>query len=312
MEFKSFIYKYELPLGSDALFERDDDYWECLCDGIASRGFTGIVFYAGYHPFSKVLDYKNMPEAAEGSARNRTRTRNRLNQILAIAKKYNLQTFIQHYVMHFTANLAKSAGLNIKLGSYARLAGYDVPAVRDYCRYCYREIFKQCPDLDGLYFNFESVSSVCKHVTETAIREANKMKKKPIFFYRLWGMLDPEGMNKVVKAYKGRSIFGHKIPERADVYHMPVADSRVREWKKAVPGIEFAFLAGPCHNCATNIEAQVWADYDFMQTMLADAKAKGADSISFNSSQDLLSPRMQPFNAKTTPLSIYNILHLEL
>lgn len=309
--FRTRIYKYELGLGGDGLFRRSGDFWEYMFGEIAKRGFNGVVFYAGAHPFEHILDYETFPEAAEGGAEERAKRREAFNRILEKAHAQGLRTFIQHYIMHFPRALARRVGLDIREGGYARLAGYDLPLIRDYCRYCYREVFRQCPDLDGLYFNFESVGSACDHVIDTAVRECNAMEKRPVFVFRLWGMRDMAGMRRVVEAYKGRSILAHKAADTADVYHAPVADSRAHEWKKAVPGAEYMHIAGPCHNCATNIADQVWADYDYVQTLLADGKAKKVDSLSFHSSVDILAARFEPFDAKTTPFSLYNILHLE-
>jgi uroporphyrinogen decarboxylase len=39
------------------------------------------------------------------------------------------------------------------------------------------------------------------------------------------------------------------------------------EWHKAIPGVEFMYLVGPCHNCGTNLCDHLWADYDYVQAV---------------------------------------------
>ncbi|MFC1452857.1 hypothetical protein ACFLSJ_05875 [Verrucomicrobiota bacterium] len=304
-------FKMEVGIGNE-MCRLPESSWETAAREIVAMGFTGVVFYGPCLPFEHILDFKTMPEAVEkGTARKRAANRRACNRVLAVMKRHGLQTFMQHYIMHFTAALARNIGIDIAGESETRLAGYDTPAVRRFCRYCYREVFKQCPDLDGLYFNFESTGSACDHVLNTAVREANRMKKKPIFVYRLWGMRDVDGMRDLVRVYKGRSIFGHKIMDTADTYHLPVADGRVVEWKKQVQGIEFMFLVGPCHNCGTNIAGQVWGDYDYVQQLLADAERKGCDSISFHSVEHWFPPDDRTdFSSLPHGLAHWNIMHL--
>ncbi|MFH1706694.1 MAG: hypothetical protein ABIF71_02095 [Planctomycetota bacterium] len=152
MIYKTFNYKLQIRLEGDELARRTDLFWQYLFREVAARGFTGVVFYGEEHPFEHVLDYKTFPHAIATPAAVRTRQREAFNRMLAHA--YGLKTFVQHYVWHFPAAPAKHAGLDIREGGYARLSGYDIPVIVDYCRYCYREVFRQCPDLDGLYFNF--------------------------------------------------------------------------------------------------------------------------------------------------------------
>jgi len=314
-------YKHELmlagPEDSHSVLHYTDELWHALCRRLLDYGFTGLVFYAGYHPFEHLLDYKGFPKAAPGNARERAVIRKALNRGLEIAVSYGLETYLQHYVMHFTKELAKYAGILLSdsgASDYTRLACYDTPVVRRYSRYCYREVFRQCPNLTGLYFNFESTGDSWKHVANTALPEANKMRKKPVFVYRLWGVHSADGIARLIASYKGWTILAHKISDTADTYHLPVADSRIREWKAATSNTEFMYLVGPCHNCATNIDGQVWADYDFVQAILADAEKKGCDSISFNSTYELLAadlPEAEHLGRARRDLSLYNTLHLE-
>jgi hypothetical protein len=315
LRFRTRNYKHEITLSPNAarhgILSYTKEVWEKLCQQIVSNQFNGLVLYAGYHPFEFILDYKGFPDAASQPEAHRTAVRTALNRGLAIAHQYGLRTFMQHYVNHFTQELADAH----KIMTTGRLASIDHPVVERYCRYCYQEIFRQVPDLDGLYFNFESAASASKHVLATAIPACNGMKRKPIFFFRLWGFTDIEGMRTMMRTYKGRVILGHKIADTSDTYYVPVADSRVMEWKKRLgKKIEWAFLIGPCHNCGTNLCQQLWGDYDYVQAVLADAQKKGADSFSFNSVHEFFSPdagKCKAFSDEERTLARTNRMHLQ-
>ncbi len=205
------------------------------------------------------------------------------------AKSYGLRTFLHHYVSHFTQALAD----HLKLGlseKGTRLAAFDHPAIDDYNRYIYRRTFETIPALDGLFMNFESSGDAIPFMRRTLLKVANSVSRKPALFFRLWGVTDVDGMKKLLADYKGPKALIHKSHESNDVYYYPVADDRVKVWKKAIPGIEFIFSVGPCHNCGTNINRKLWTDPDYVHALLASIQAKGADSISFQSGRELLLP----------------------
>lgn len=312
--FRTRNYKHELALAANHqrwVGHYSDAMWETLCQRLVEHNFTGLVFYAGYHPFEFLLDYRDRPEVASHPEAERTATRQALRRGLAIAHRHGLKTFLQHYVGHFTKELAELRGI----ATAGRYSNTEHPAVADYCRYCYREIFRQVPELDGLYFNFESFGNAHEHLLATAIPEFNAMPQPPILVFRLWGYTNYEGMASMLRAYHGRVILGHKVMDTTDAYYLPVADSRVREWKKRLgPNIEWMFLVGPCHNCGTNLCGQLWADYDFVQTLLADAQAKGADSISFNTHIELFCADLPDphgiFSEHEKNLSRFNRMHV--
>ena len=299
------------PRENYGVVQYTDAMWEALCQQLVRHQFNGVVLYSGYHPFEAILDYQERPDAASVPEADRTMVRAGIRRALAMMHKYGLKTFIQHYVGHFTKELAAAHDIPIN----GRCSNTVHPAVEAYCRYCYREIFKQVPELDGLYFNFESFQNAHAHLLATAIPECNAMARKPIFVFRLWGYTDYNGMEQMLQAYQGRVILGHKIIDTMDAYYLPCADSRVMEWKKRMgAGIEWMFLVGPCHNTGTNLCDQLWADYGFVQTLLADAQAKGADSISFHSVHELFSADLpeaaKMFSRQTLELSRFDHLHL--
>lgn len=315
LQFRTRNYKHEVTLAADqprSMVHYTDELWEALCQHIVSHQFNGLTLYPeNYHPFDEILDYKEWPQAAWRPQAHCDANRERLNAGLAIAHKYGLKTFMQHYASHFTPALQN----HLKLASAAgdRFSAIDHPVIDDYCRWCYREIVKQCPDLDGLYFNYESGGGA-EHVLRTMIPEWNAMKKKPIALFRVWGLNDPTGMQQIYKLYKGRLIISHKVSDSNDTYYLPAADSRVMEWKKLLPGVEFSFCIGPCHNCGTNLQGQLWGDYDFVQALIADAKKKGADSFSFHTVNEFFSPLLpggkKIFSQKERDLATFNVLHM--
>ncbi len=315
LKFRTRNYKHELRLsaaGDRSILNYTDEVWETMMSQIAAHDFTGIVFYAGYHPFEYFLDYREMPDVADQPADHRDAVRQRLARGLEIAHKHGLTTFIQHYVGHFSEALMQKYAIK-HLG---RLSDIDHPEVERYTRYCYRAAFEQLPHLDGLYFNYESAASGWRHVINTAIPEFNAMAHKPIMAHRLWGFTDVEGMRKMIETYQGRVILGHKIPDTNDTYYLPCADSRVMEWKKRLgKDIEWMFLIGPCHNCGTNLCDQLWGDYEFVQAILEDARRKGADSFSFHTINEFFSPDMpagvKVFSDREKSLTRFNRMHLQ-
>ncbi|MFB3892990.1 MAG: hypothetical protein ACE15C_13310 [Phycisphaerae bacterium] len=315
--FRTRNYKHEITFRGDGprnIVNYTDRLWEALVGQIAARGFTGIVFYPDDgHPFAHLLDYAEFPYAACRPETERTAVREAFNRLLAAAHRNGLTTFMQHYIGHFTREMADHARIGPTPSGL--LSGVDHPEINRYCQWCYREIFRQCPDLDGLYFNFESSPNSYKHVLTCALPEFEALPKRPICVYRLWNASSVEGVKSLVKAYSGRTILGHKVADTSDTYHYPSADSRVLEWHRHIPGQEFMFLIGPCHNCGTNLCEQLWADYGYVQRLIGDAWAKGADSISFHSRWELLSSDVPDgeriFSERERMMSRYNILHLD-
>jgi hypothetical protein len=317
-KFRTRNYKHEIALaapGPRNIIHYTDAMMESLVQQIVRRQFNGLVLYPDDgHPFPHILDLGPMDGAADRPAAECAAIRSALNRLLAIAHRYGLTTFLQHYIGHFTRRLAERLGIKETPAS-GRLSGYEHPEITRYVRYCYREIFPQCPDLDGLYFNFESMPDSHHHLLQTAVPICNEMDRKPIFVFRLWNVVDVEGFKQVYDAYRGRKILFHKIADSSDMYHYPAADSRVKDWHRHIPGAEFGFCVGPCHNCGTNLSEALWADYDYVQTLVADAHAKGADSIGFHSEFELLSEDLPGgeaiFSDAERQASRSNILHLQ-
>ena len=314
IRFRTRNYKHELALAADHsrwVGHYSDAMWDALCQRLVEHQFNGLVFYAGKHPFEYFLDYEAWPEVCKRATTERTATRDALRRGLASAHRHGLKTFLHHYVGHFTQELADLC----QIPTTGRHSSTEHPAVERYCRFCYHEVFRQVPELDGLYFNFESYQNAHEHVLATAIPELNALPQRPIVVFRLWGYTDYDGMAGLLRAYRGRVILGHKVMDTNDAYYLPVADSRVREWKKRLGRqVEWMFLVGPCHNCGTNICDQLWADYDFVQALLADAEAKGADSISFHTYRELFCADLPDpkglFTEHEKNLSRFNRLHV--
>ena len=315
LRFRTRNYKHELDLDPSSprwVGNYTDDIWEALCRQIAGHQFNGLVFYAGYHFFEYVLDYAECPDAASQDAKTRDAVRAALQRGLGIAHRYGLRTFFQHYVGHFTPQLAQKH----QILTTGRFSNIEHPEVERYCRYCYREVFRQLPDLDGLYFNFESYHSAHEHILRTAIPEFNRMARRPVIVFRLWDYTSFAGMRRMMDAYKGHIILSHKVMDTTDAYDLPVADSRAMEWKKALgKQIEFMYCAGPCHNCGTNLCDQLWSDHDFVQKLMADAQAKGADSISFHTFRELFAADLPDsrgvFSEHEKAMSRFNFLHVQ-
>ncbi|KKL55412.1 hypothetical protein LCGC14_2255660, partial [marine sediment metagenome] len=297
--FRTRFYKHELrfetppggefrPGGSRAAPNYTDRFIDRLCEEIAGRHFNALVLYSAYHPFEAFLDYRGFPNAAERPAAMRRRNLGALRRLLAAAKRNGLRTFLHHYVSHFPGRLARHLGLGVG----GRQAAYDHPRIDEYNRYVYRRTFELLGDLDGLFMNFESAPGAVAFIRRTLMAVAAEMKTKPALYFRLWGMPDVEGMTEMLDGYDGPKGLIHKGHETNDLYYYPVADDRVKVWKKAMPDVEFAFSIGPCHNCGTNISRKLWTDPDYVHQLLDSFRAKGADSVSFQSARELLLCRL--------------------
>jgi hypothetical protein len=315
LRFRTRNYKHEIriePGHPRSVLKYTDELWEALCERLVAGGFTGLVFYGGKHPFEFILDYRGFATAATRDPAHCRAVRDVLKRGMAIAHRHGLRTFLHHYINHFTQSLADAHDIRTS----GRLSAIDHPQVDRYCRWVYRETFRQLPDLDGLYFNFESTPNGSDHVIRTALREFAKMKRKPHVVYRLWGFSTLGGLRQLLDAYDGPTIVSHKISDTNDTYYLPVADSRASEWKARLGRpIEWMFEVGPCHNCGTNLCDQLWSDYDFVQALLADAEAKGADSISFHTLNELFADELPDpngaFDEREKSLSRLNRLHVQ-
>lgn len=298
--FKTRFYKHEVQWDAKAtrtkgahagatrpITKYTERFVEAFFQQIVSRHFNAVVVYAGYHPFEYFLDYKGFAHGTDKSSAMRRRNFQALSRFLGMAKQYGLRTFLHHYVSHFTQALAD----HLKLGlseTGMRLAGFDHPVIEQYNRYIYRRTFQILPELDGLFMNFESTGNAVPFMEKTLLRVANNMARQPELFFRLWGVSDVDGMVGLLRHYKGPKGLVHKSHETNDVYYYPVANERIKTWKAAMPDVEFAFSLGPCHNCGTNISRKLWTDPDYLHALLKDIQDQGADSISFQSTRELL------------------------
>ena len=300
IRFKTRVYKHEVQfeappttvhgahVGIDRPITRySDAFLEAFFQQVVSRHFNAVCVYSGYHPFEWFLDYAGFEHATDKPADLRQRNFEALSRFYGMARKYGLRTFLHHYVSHFTQALADHLQLGLSEKG-TRLAAFDHPVIDDYNRYIYRRTFETIPALDGLYMNFESGGDAVPFMRRTLLQVANSLPKKPVLFFRLWGVTDVEGMKGLLADYTGPKGLIHKSHDTNDVYYYPVADDRVKVWKKAIPGIEFTFSVGPCHNCGTNISQKLWTDPDYVHALLASIQDKGADSISCQSSGLLL------------------------
>ena len=297
--FRTRFYKHEIGFEGQDLRGRDprgrrvvanytDRLIERFCREIVSRHFNALVLYSGYHPFEFFLDYEGFEDAAEHPAAVRARNFQALRRLLAAARRYGLRTFLHHYVSHFPPVLARRLGLDLG----GRLAAFDHPVLNDYGRYVYRRTFQTLGELDGLFMNFESSGNAVDFMKDTLMKVAAARRPRPALYFRLWGVSDVEGMAGLLDGYDGPKGLIHKGHETNDLYYWPVADDRIRIWKRAMPDVEFAYSIGPCHNCGTNISRKLWTDPDYVHRLLASFRQKGADSVSFQSARELLAARL--------------------
>ena len=293
--FTSRLYKHEANLVGPRRGQHawvgglDERFWVTYVKALVRMHFTGLVFYPNYHPFEYFLDYGEFPEAPGSPARLRAETLAGLRRAFGVARSFGLETFMQHYLTHFPSRLARKHNLTLQsTRSGARLSALDDPIVDAYSRYVYRRTFEILPELSGLYCNFESAANSGDFVKRCLFGEIARAKHKPTLVFRLWDFNAPPAMKELLAACPTKFRLAHKVMDRSDAYYFPRADPRVIEWKRCLGDVEFMFLVGPCHNCATAQSRKLWTDAEFVQAVLADAEAKGADSFAFHTVFELL------------------------
>ena len=294
--FASRLYKHEANITGEGgwhtyVGDLDEAFWVKYVKALVRMHFTGLVFYAHYHPFECFLDYDRFPEAPHMPARRRAATLSGLKRAFGVARSFGLSTFMQHYLTHFPAGLARKHDLIFrKTGAGSRLSALDHPVVDAYSRYVYRRTFEMLPELSGLYVNFESAPNSSDFVRRCLFPEIARAKHKVELVFRLWDFNSPRAMRALLAACPTKFRLAHKVMDRSDVYYYPKADPRVIEWKNQLGPVEWMFLIGPCHNCATAQSRKLWCDADFVQLVLADMQKKGADSFAFHTVFELLAP----------------------
>ncbi len=322
--FTSRFYKHEaniLGTGDSAwrghawVGDLDEDFWVAYVKTLVRKHFTGLAFYAHYHPFEFFLDYDEFAEAPSVPKARRAKTLAALKRAFGVARAFGLETFMQHYLTHFPAGLAKAHDIVFKAEEAgSRLSALDHPVVDAYSRYIYRRTFELLPELSGFYVNFESAPNSSAFLERTLLPEALAAKTPPDLVLRLWDFNSPDAMRTILKTFPGKLRLAHKIQDRADYYYFPKADPRVIEWKRFFPETEFMFLVGPCHNCGTVQSRQLWCDADFVQDLLADAADKGADSFAFHTVYELLAQDIDASaiaHAREVDVALLNRGHLD-
>ncbi|MBN1808393.1 MAG: hypothetical protein JW909_04955 [Planctomycetes bacterium] len=317
-------YKHELNLIPDtprSILSYTEDFWSSVCREIVRRHFTGVVFYINAVPFEHFLDFNEFSDATDVPADVRSRVRDAFNMLLAVSRRYGLRTFLQEYLSHYPARLADSRNLlfNARNRSGAAcLANFHHPVLHDFFRYTHTRIFELCPDLDGLYLNYESSPNAVELMKDVVIPALSSLERPPVLFHRLWYFTVPREMCDMAESYPGETVVGHKIMDTMDAYNYPAADTRIAEWKAAFAerglDIPFVYLVGPCHNCGSNISRRLWSDPEFIHAALSRALKLGADGISFHTVWELTadefdsSPVIDPHEREMARL---NHFHLE-
>jgi len=296
--FKSRFYKHETNLGQGPearpvahthIAELDEAFWVDYCRALAERHFNGLVFFSTYHPFQYFLDYDEYPYAANGSKRQRAATLAGLKRAMGVARSFGMKTYLQHDLTFIPMSLALKLDIGLcNPRNREWQGGIDHPEVERYNRYAYRRAFELLPEMTGLHVNLYNTANDSSVVKRYLYSEAAKVRPFPEITFALGGFTSLPEMAELVRAYPGNVRLSHNIMDRADVYYYPVADRRVMEWKKAIPEAEFMFVVGPCYNCASAQSRTLWCDPEFVKTTLADARKKGADSVSFHTVYDLM------------------------
>ena len=247
-------------VGTDRPITRySDAFIEAFFQQVVSRHFNAVcVLRGGTTPSNGSSTTMAWEHATDKPADLRKRNFDALSRFYGMARKYGLRTFLHHYVLALHAGLGPiTCNWACRRRARALLRSITRPSRSTTATFIVARS-RRSPSLDGLYMNFESGGDAVPFMRKTLLAVANSLPKKPVLFFRLWGVTDVEGMKGLLADYTGPKGLIHKSHDTNDVYYYPVADDRVKVWKKAIPGIEFTFSVGPCHNCGTNISQKLW------------------------------------------------------
>jgi hypothetical protein len=326
LKFKTRNYKHELSFWPHHSKEHlatsyTEEFWSAVCRELVRRHFNGIVFYAWDGALDRLLDFDRFADVVELSARERERNRTALNMLLRVSRRYGLRTFLQQYITHFPAQLA--AKLHLPFRAFGKppqstMSYFKHPVIDDYSRYCYRRLFELCPNLDGLYLNFESAPNCFEFIDDVVLPTLSRLPKPPTLLFRTWYLTNPQAFCDRAKRYPGPTMLGEKIMDTIDTYNFPAADTHIVEWQEAFArnrvSVDYNYLIGPCHNCGSGISRSMWSDPELIYTTLGKVEKLGGDGLSFHTVFELLADEFDSSKVISPPereMARLNHFHLE-
>jgi hypothetical protein len=129
---------------------RDPKYWEAFLDMMVENRFNVISLW-NLHPYTFMVLPTNFPEASPWSKEELAGWRQLYRQIFRMAKERALDTYIVHWSIFVSPELAKAHGV----AQESFYPHYFVPGdtseiVRRYLRESVKQVLEEYPDLDGI------------------------------------------------------------------------------------------------------------------------------------------------------------------
>ncbi len=151
--------KYNLPwetyressaLSQHIATAKDLKYWEAFLDMMVENRFN-VVSLWNMHPFTFMVRPRNFPEASPWSEREQEKWRQLYRGIFRLAKERGLDTYIVHWSIFVSKELADAHGVAKKnFYPHYYVDGDTSEIVRRYIRESVTQVLNEYPDLDGI------------------------------------------------------------------------------------------------------------------------------------------------------------------
>ncbi len=129
---------------------KDPKYWEAFLDMMVENRFNAISLW-NMHPFTFMVQPTNFPEASPWGPEEFAEWQALYRQIFAMAKDRGLDTYIVHWSIFVSRELAEAHGLAERnFYPYYYVEGERSELVRRYIRESVKQVLAEYPDLDGI------------------------------------------------------------------------------------------------------------------------------------------------------------------
>ena len=142
-------YRPSLALDQHMETVKDPEYWEAFLDMMVENRFNVISLW-NMHPFAYMIQPKNFPEASPWTDKEFAEWQKLYRGIFRMAKERGLDTYIVHWSIFVSKELAAAHGVAEKnFYPYYYVPGDTTELVRRYIRESVKQTLEEYPDLDG-------------------------------------------------------------------------------------------------------------------------------------------------------------------
>ncbi|WP_221032163.1 hypothetical protein [Actomonas aquatica] len=129
---------------------KDPAYWAAFLDMMVDNRFNAISLW-NMHPYTFMVRPRSFPEASPWTEAEFAEWQGLYRQIFAMAKDRGLDTYIVHWSIFVSRELAEAHGLaEDNFYPYYYVEGERAELVRRYLRESVKQVLTEYPDLDGI------------------------------------------------------------------------------------------------------------------------------------------------------------------